>query len=189
MSESEFDQMSSTGRVVEGAGGRTYVISPPDPAAYQSAARGSIYAEFNVPSDVLHPASQPNYWQIPGPNITTGRFWAPAIGIATSHMHRMGVFEMNLIESLIMWACSLEGWLRLRDVTVTSGNSPDGILRRSAWVNIQHGDQEAELILWESGEAEFGSSNPRSGTIQEHYKLDSVNDLGPVLSRLLMAID
>ena len=84
MSTSEFDQMSSTGRVVEGAGGRTYVISPPDPAAYRSAANGSVYAEFNVPSDVLRPASQPNWWQIPGPNITTRMFGAPPEELASA---------------------------------------------------------------------------------------------------------
>lgn len=77
MGKSEFNQMSSTGRVVEGAGGRTYVISPPDPAAYPSAANGSVYAEFDVPSNVLRPASQPNWWQIPGPNITTRIFGPP----------------------------------------------------------------------------------------------------------------
>jgi len=77
MGQPEFNQMSSTGRVVEGAGGRTYVISPTDPAAYPSAAKGSIYAEFDVPSDSLVRASKPNWWQILGPNIQTRIFGPP----------------------------------------------------------------------------------------------------------------
>jgi hypothetical protein len=77
MSRTEYDHMVNSGRVVEGAGGRTYVISPPDPASYPGAAPGSVYSEFNVPSDVLQPASKLDWWQIPGPNIATTRFGPP----------------------------------------------------------------------------------------------------------------
>jgi Tfp pilus assembly protein PilV len=92
MSQREFDQMSGTGRVVEGAGGRTYVISPPDPAGYLGAPRGSIYAEFNVPSDSLFPASKPIFWQIPGPGITTKMFGPPPLEMPPA--------------TCIVWVCS-----------------------------------------------------------------------------------
>jgi hypothetical protein len=42
MSPQEFDLMSDSGSVVEGGGGRTYVVNPPNPAAYTSAAPGSV---------------------------------------------------------------------------------------------------------------------------------------------------
>jgi RHS repeat-associated protein len=77
MSETEFETMSSTGRIVEGAGGRTYVVEPPNPQAYPSARPGSVYAEFDVPSASLHPASKPEWKLIPGPNVTTTRFGPP----------------------------------------------------------------------------------------------------------------
>lgn len=78
MSRQEFDQMSTTGRVVEGGGGRTYVISPSNPAAYTSARPGSVYAEFNVPSSALRgPTSRPDWYVIPGPNVTT-KIFGPA---------------------------------------------------------------------------------------------------------------
>jgi hypothetical protein len=77
MSRQEFDTMSATGRVVEGAGGRTYVIRPPNPASYSGARPGSVYAEFNVPSGVLRPGSKPDWAVIPGPNVTT-RIYGPA---------------------------------------------------------------------------------------------------------------
>lgn len=77
MSQGEFDTMSETGLVQEGAEGRTYVVNPANPAAYQSAAPGSVYSEFNVPTDSLFPAGKPEWSVIPGPNVTT-RLYGPA---------------------------------------------------------------------------------------------------------------
>lgn len=74
MGEAEYDAMSSSGRVVEGAGGRTFVVEPPNPAAYPSAKPGSVYAEFDVPSSSLKPAGKPEWSVIPGPNAGTTRF-------------------------------------------------------------------------------------------------------------------
>lgn len=77
MSQEEFDAMSAGGRVIEGGGGRTYVVRPPNPDAYRGASPGSAYAEFNVPSSSLRPASQPDWAVIPGPNVTTRRYGPP----------------------------------------------------------------------------------------------------------------
>lgn len=72
MSEVELKKMRDSGRVVEGAGGRTYVTRPPDPAAFP-AGKG-VFAEFDVFSGSLHPASKPEWAVIPGPNAGTTRF-------------------------------------------------------------------------------------------------------------------
>jgi len=78
MSGAEFKLMNATGRIVEGAGGRTYVVNPANPGAFTSAGKGSsIYAEFNVPTNMLRPGSKPEWSVIPGPNITT-RLYGPA---------------------------------------------------------------------------------------------------------------
>jgi RHS repeat-associated protein len=79
MSMQEFDQMSATGKVIEGAGGRTYVIRPPNPASYSSARLGSAYVEFDVPASVLRPASKPDWAVIPGPNVTTRIYGPPPL--------------------------------------------------------------------------------------------------------------
>jgi hypothetical protein len=72
MSQDEFNKMSRSGRVIEGAGGRTYVVQPPNPDAYL-AGKG-VYAEFDVPTSSLFPASKPEWAVIPGPNAGTTRF-------------------------------------------------------------------------------------------------------------------
>jgi hypothetical protein len=77
MSQGEFDTMSSTGKVVEGAGGRTYVVEPPNPGAYRATGPGSVYAEFDVPSSSLRPAGDPAHAVIPGPNVTTKLYGPP----------------------------------------------------------------------------------------------------------------
>ena len=83
MSETEFNVMNYTGRVVEGAGGRTYVVNPANPGAYTSAGSGSpIYAEFNVPTSVLKPGSKPEWSVIPGPNVTTRLYGPPPANLA-----------------------------------------------------------------------------------------------------------
>lgn len=58
MSATEFKTMSETGRVVEGAGGRTYVVNPANPGSFTGAGRGSpIYSGegFRVRSCLLPP--------------------------------------------------------------------------------------------------------------------------------------
>jgi hypothetical protein len=77
MSDTEFKIMSDTGKVVEGAGGRTYVVRPANPEAFTGAPTGSLYAEFRVPTDTLRNASKPEWAVIPGPNVTT-RLYGPA---------------------------------------------------------------------------------------------------------------
>jgi hypothetical protein len=72
MSTKELQEMQSTGRVVEGGGGRTYVTRPADPDAYP-AGKG-VFAEFDVPSNSVFPASKPEWGVIPGPNAGTSRY-------------------------------------------------------------------------------------------------------------------
>lgn len=77
MSQAEHDEMVDSRFVLEGAGGRTYVVEPPNPAAYPSAKPGSVCSEFDVPSDSLRTASKPEWAVIPGPNVTTGIYGPP----------------------------------------------------------------------------------------------------------------
>jgi hypothetical protein len=79
MSQKEFDMMSDSGKVIEGAGGRTYVVRPPNPDSFKPPKGSKVYAEFDVPSNVLKPASKKEWAVIPGPNVTTKRYGpAPA---------------------------------------------------------------------------------------------------------------
>jgi hypothetical protein len=100
-------------------------------------------------------------------------------------MHSVGVLKVNLIAFVLIWAESLQAWLGQQGILLNFGQSPADRPKRSCWINLRRGEQESELLLWESGEAELSSSSPSAGISQEHYELLELADLRPVLSQLL----
>jgi hypothetical protein len=95
---------------------------------------------------------------------------------------------MRLIELMQVWALSLREWLSTAGILLEIGESPSDRLNRSCWVNLRKDGQESELILWETGEAEFSCSSSEGSVIQEHYEFEQLSDLAPVLARLLSAL-
>lgn len=69
MSQTELQAMNTTGRVVEGAGGQTFV-STGGSTSYLGAARGSVYVEFQVPTKSLLQGGKDGWFKIIGPNAS-----------------------------------------------------------------------------------------------------------------------
>lgn len=67
MSKAEYELMTKTGQMVEGAGGQTFVTTG-GPGAFNAAAKGSVYAEFQVPTSSLLQGGQANWFKVIGPN-------------------------------------------------------------------------------------------------------------------------
>ena len=67
MSKSEYEIMAQTGQMVEGAGGQTFVATG-GPNAFSAAAKGSVYAEFQVPTNSLLQGGQSGWFKVLGPN-------------------------------------------------------------------------------------------------------------------------
>jgi hypothetical protein len=59
--------MSKTEQMVEGAGGQTFVATG-GTMAFGAAAKGSVYAEFQVPTNSLLKGGQANWFKVLGPN-------------------------------------------------------------------------------------------------------------------------
>ena len=53
--------------MVEGSGGQTFVTIG-GPGSFNAAAKGSIYAEFQVPTSSLLKGGQANWFKVLGPN-------------------------------------------------------------------------------------------------------------------------
>lgn len=69
MSDAEFQQMLTSGRVVESAaGGVTHVIVPADPNGYRNAPPGDRYVEFEMDDSRIVSTKPPSGW---------GFIWGP----------------------------------------------------------------------------------------------------------------
>jgi RHS repeat-associated protein len=68
MSREELALMQSTGRVVEGAGGSTYVATSGAQSFMRQAQPGSVYVEFGVPKTSLLQGGQADWFKMIGPS-------------------------------------------------------------------------------------------------------------------------
>ncbi|OYQ50025.1 hypothetical protein CHU92_00195 [Flavobacterium cyanobacteriorum] len=67
MSLAEYETMQTTGQMVEGAGGQTFV-STSGPNSFSAAVKGSVYAEFQVPTNSLLKGGAEGWFKTIGPN-------------------------------------------------------------------------------------------------------------------------
>ncbi|MEH3112296.1 TreTu family toxin [Pedobacter terrae] len=67
MSKAEYETMSASGQMVEGAGGQTFVATG-GPSAFNAAAKGSFYAEFQVPTNSLLQGVKSGWFKAMRPN-------------------------------------------------------------------------------------------------------------------------
>ena len=68
MSMEEYEEMLRTGQVQCSGGNITHVTNPSNPDAFQAYPRGSIFVEFDIPTDSLRQGGNPGWGIIPGPN-------------------------------------------------------------------------------------------------------------------------
>ena len=67
MSQAEYDIMAKSGQMVKGSGGQTFVATG-GPDAFTAAAKGSVYAEFQVPTNSLLQWGQTSWFKVIGPS-------------------------------------------------------------------------------------------------------------------------
>lgn len=104
-------------------------------------------------------------------------------------MHRLGVQQMNLIDFLTNWCVSLQAWLPEQGISIRFGATSDDRAKASAWVTLSRGDRECELLLWDSGEAEYASGGSSVDLVQRHHDMSSVSDLARVLGEMLEGLN
>ena len=74
MSQAEYEAMKAGGRMLEGAGGKTSVATGGFDS-FAGAAKGSVYAEFQVPTNSLIQGGQSNWFSILGPNASKSQLF------------------------------------------------------------------------------------------------------------------
>jgi hypothetical protein len=95
---------------------------------------------------------------------------------------------VSILDVLAIWVASIDQLVNRAAGSVTFRRSPGDRLNDSAHVVIARGDQEAELILWESGEAEFARVDG-AAVDQQHFDDIVEHGLGSVLGKLLEVLD
>jgi hypothetical protein len=94
---------------------------------------------------------------------------------------------MSLIDFLEVWWFSLQPVFKAAGVICTFERSPTNRANLSCALNFRRDMQEADLLVWESGEAEFNTIDPDGSTNQQHFDdVRTPSKLGALLSRCLL---
>ena len=92
---------------------------------------------------------------------------------------------MNILDSLEMWTRSLRSIFEAAGITVHFDRTSDSRPKSSASLNLRRGSAEADLLVWDSGEADLSTMEDDGSAKQEHFEnLLKPEDLAPVLSRV-----
>lgn len=96
---------------------------------------------------------------------------------------------MNILDCVETWLRSLQSIFESAGAAVhfdrTSDNRPKG----SVVLNLRRGSTEADLVVWESGEADLSTMDEEGNTTQEHFdNLLESKDLAMVLGRVVQTM-
>jgi hypothetical protein len=96
--------------------------------------------------------------------------------------------EVDLIAYLVGWYADGVETAAARGAKLTLSQSPPDRPKPAAWVTASRGDDEAQVIVWASGESEFAAGTPGRPTANEHHELTTTDDLDRLLARLLESV-
>ncbi|WP_253712000.1 hypothetical protein [Bradyrhizobium sp. WD16] len=92
---------------------------------------------------------------------------------------------MNVLDIMEVWWRSLHTAFEAVGVLTQFGRSPPGRLNPSCGLNLRLNSREADLLVWESGEAELAVGEINGTVRQTHFDdLRGLVDLATVLAQL-----
>mgnify|MGYP003428748900 CR=1 FL=1 len=77
---------------------------------------------------------------------------------------------MNILDIVEVWIQSLRSVLESAGVAVDFNRTRDARPKASAVLNLRRGSVEADLVVWESGEADLSTMEHDGSTRQEHFE-------------------
>ncbi len=93
---------------------------------------------------------------------------------------------MGILDVIEVW------WYSVGAIMDSSGGithferSPGDRLNPSCAMNVRRNGREADLVVWDSGEAEFAVKDTDGSVSQNHFDdIRNIRDLGAVLSRVI----
>jgi hypothetical protein len=96
---------------------------------------------------------------------------------------------MDILDFIEAWWMSVRPLLEEKGVTGRLEKSPADRLKPSCNLNLRRDEQEADLIVWNSGEAELITIGPGGVSGQEHFdNVGSLTVLSTILSNIVSAV-
>jgi hypothetical protein len=94
--------------------------------------------------------------------------------------------ELDLLAALAAWCREQAPSLQARGVEVKCGQTEGDRPKHARWVNLHGHEHTAELIVWETGEAEFVARG--TVDVDEHHEIVGIDQLKELLGRLAAAV-
>jgi hypothetical protein len=92
---------------------------------------------------------------------------------------------MSILDCVEVWVHSLHGVFDSAGIAVRFNRTVDQRPNASCVFNLRHDVTEADLVVWESGEADLSVIEADGATKQEHFDdLSDTKELAAVLSRV-----
>jgi hypothetical protein len=96
---------------------------------------------------------------------------------------------MSILDFLEAWWLSVRAMLEAAGVVARFERSATDKLNPSCNLNLRHGEREADLSVWDSGEAELSVVEADGSVSQKHFDdIRNQRDLGEVLLRLASTV-
>jgi hypothetical protein len=98
---------------------------------------------------------------------------------------KMLMRDVSLLDALVGWASSNEHLLVRRGIEVRFGRTNDERPKHSAFLNLRRGGAEADLVLWETGEAAVGLAEDVGSPVMTDEWLTGSDQLEAVVGSML----
>ncbi len=94
---------------------------------------------------------------------------------------------MNFIDHINQWIGRNRGALESTN-TLSISDSSDARPKRAVHIAVQGAERFAEIIVWDTGEAEFGFGTTDGAQSDEHHDLIDTVELDQLLDRFLARV-
>jgi len=93
-----------------------------------------------------------------------------------------------LLDAFAAWCDSHLQEARSVGAEITFGRTDDDRKKHSIWIGLEFQGRLGELIVWDSGEAEYLVGREGEPIVNEHHEIKSGDQLVALLDRLLLAV-
>ena len=90
-----------------------------------------------------------------------------------------------MLDVLMAWAQATEAFLEQRGIELHYGRTRDNRPNPSCFLSIRRGSTEADLVLWESGEADLGFALPDQQPPDTQQRVAGLDDLAALVASML----